>query len=133
MQQVSTAMQQLEQYMTAATENTVGQSQTTFSMDGLTADDFVTWAIPPSTGQPTRSRGSARALADYLDRVVRTTYTIVKDMYNSYYPQLVDNPRLLQLVEQQVGGHSIPFGSSVAANNISNIASARASLPQVGA
>lgn len=132
-QQVSTAMQQLEQYMTAATENTVGQSQTTFSMDGLTADDFVTWAIPPSTGQPTRSRGSAMALADYLDRVVRTTYTIVKDMYNSYYPQLVDNPRLLQLVEQQVGGHSIPFGSSVAANNISNIASARASLPQVGA
>jgi hypothetical protein len=132
-QQASTAMDQLEQYMQGATQNTNGQSMTNFSMDGLTADDLVSWATPPSAGQATRSRGSARALSDYLEQVVRNTYILIKDLYNSHYTELSHNPQSLLAVEQQVGGHSIPYGSSVANSNINNISRARARLPQVGA
>lgn len=136
-QQANTAMDQLEQYMQAATRNTAGQSMTTFSMDGLTANDLVQWATPPSQGEATRSRGSARALADYLEQVVRNVYIILKDLYNSHYRQLTD-PRnnledLNNSLQQQVGGPSIPFGSSIASGNLDDIQTARARLPQVGA
>jgi hypothetical protein len=132
-QQASVAITQLQQYMQAATQNTVGQSMTNFSMDGLSADDLISWSTPPSAGQPTRSRGSAKALADYLEYIVRNTYTLVKDLYNAHYRELASVPQLITLVEQQVGGRSIPFGSSIAANNLNNINVARSRLPQVGA
>lgn len=135
-QQASTAMNQIEQYMQAATQNTVGGSMTSFSMDGLTANDLVSWATPPTQpGQQTRSRGSAKALADYLEYVVRNVYTLVKDLYNAYYAQLTDPKvsNLRQAIEQQVGGNSIPYGSSIANSNIDNIRAARNRLPQVGA
>lgn len=132
-QQASTAMDQLEQYMQGATQNTNGGSMTNFSMDGLTADDLVSWANPPSAGQATRSHGSARALSDYLEQVVRNTYILIKDLYNSHYTQLSADPKMLLAVEQQVGGHSIPYGSSTANSNINNITRARARLPQAGA
>lgn len=132
--QAETAMQQLEQYMQAATQNTVGGSLTNFHMDGLTANDLVSWAVPPTQpGEQTRSRGSARALADYLEYVVRNVYTLVKDLYNSKYAQLANMPQLRQAIEQQVGGRSIPYGSSIANSNIEDIRAARARLPQVGA
>lgn len=133
--QANTAMQQLEQYMQAASQNTVGGNLTNFHMDGLTANDFVSWAVPPTQpGEQTRSRGSARALADYLENVVRSTYVVIKDFYNAHYQMLHDpaNASMRQLVEQQVGGSSIPYGSSIANNNIENIRAARARLPQVG-
>lgn len=132
-QQADTAITQLEQYMQAATQNTAGQSMTNFHMDGLTANDLVSWATPPSSGQATRSRGSAKALADYLEYVVRNAYTLVKDLYNSHYQQLAGLPQLRNAIEQQVGGSSIPFGSSIASSNLENIRAARARLPQVGA
>jgi hypothetical protein len=134
-QQINTAMDQVEQYMQAATRNTASQSQTTFSMDGLTANDLVEWAVPPGQGQATRSRGSARALADYLEQVVRQVYIVLKDLYNAHYQQFRD-PNLANLnvaIQQQVGGPSIPFGSSLASSNIDDIQTARARLPQVGA
>jgi len=62
-------------------------------------------------------------------------YVIVKDLYNSHYQQLRD-PRLSDLnlaIQQQVGGPSIPFGSSLASSNMDDIQTARARLPQVGA
>jgi hypothetical protein len=42
-------------------------------------------------------------------------------------------PQLRQAIEQQVGGSSIPYGSSIANSNIEDIRAARARLPQVGA
>lgn len=132
LQQVSTAMDQAEQYMQAATKNTASQSQTTFSMDGMSANDLVQWTTPPDRGQAARQRGSARALADYLEQVVRQIYVIEKDLYNAHYKEFQSpaGRQLDSLIQQQVGGPSIPFGSSLASSNMSNIQIARARLPQ---
>lgn len=135
LQQISTAMDQAEQYMQAATRNTASQSQTTFSMDGMSANDLVQWATPPDRDQAARQRGSARALADYLEQVVRQVYVILKDLYNAHYKEF-QSPAGRQLdsaIQQQVGGPSIPFGSSLASSNMSDIQVARSRLPQVGA
>jgi hypothetical protein len=132
-QSVNQAMDQAEQYMNAASQN--AQNMTTFSMDGLTANDLVQWSSSPNPAQANRNRGSARALADYLEQVVRQVYVIIKDMYNTHYQQFRD-PRLANLnqaIQQQVGGPSIPFGSSLASSNMDDIQTARARLPQVGA
>lgn len=138
LQQISAAMDLAEQYMQAATRMTASQSQTTFSMDGLSANDIIQWATPPDPAQAARSRGSARALADYLEQVVRQVYIMLKDVYNSHYQLLQDRnqPGMRELdvaIQQQVGGPSIPFGSSLASSNMSDIQVARARLPQVGA
>lgn len=138
MQQISAAMDLAEQYMQAATKMTASQSQTTFSMDGLSANDIIQWATPPDPAQAARNRGSARALADYLEQVVRQVYIMLKDVYNSHYQLLQDKnqPGMRELdvaIQQQVGGPSIPFGSSLASSNMSDIQVARARLPQVGA
>jgi hypothetical protein len=132
-QQAAMAMQQAEQYMQAATQNTVGQSMISFKMNGLTALDLVSWATPPGAGEAARNRGSAVALADYLEYVVRSMVTLITDLYMSHADVLAREPQLQQAVEQQAGGNHIPYGSSIAASNISNIRSARSRLPQVGA
>jgi hypothetical protein len=131
-QQASTAMQQAEQYMQGATQNTI-DNRINFNMDGLTASDLMSWSTPASPGQAVRSRGSARALADYLEYTVRAVGTLINDLYNAHYEQLSKNPQLLQAIEQQVGGHSIPYGSSIEASNLDSISAARSSLPQAGA
>ena len=132
-QQASAAMDSAEKYMQGATQNTINQSVTNFSgMDGLTANDLVRWAVPPSAGDATRSRGSAKALADYLEYTVSAVSNLIKDLYNSHYNQLAAKPEWLQPIEQQVGGRSIPSGSSIAAGNLNHINIARNNLSRVG-
>jgi hypothetical protein len=132
-QQASAAMDSAEKYMQGATQNTINQSVTNFSnMDGLTANDLVRWAVPPSAGEATRSRGSAKALANYLEYTVSAVSNLIKDLYNSHYNQLAAKPEWLQSIEQQVGGRSIPSGSSIAAGNLNHINIARNNLSRVG-
>lgn len=136
LQSDNVAMDQAEQYMQGATRNTLGQSMTTFSMDGLSATDLIEWATPPNQDQPIRARGSALALANFLEQVVRQVYTIIKHLYDAHYSELTTDPRLSSAnvaIQQQVGGPSIPFGSSLASSNIDDIQTARARLPQAGA
>jgi hypothetical protein len=133
---VNVLANQIEQYIQMAIQNTNGGAQTIFRTNGLTANDLISWAQPPSPGEATRSRGSARTLADALWYVVDRTTLLLKDLYNTHYAILVDpRNRLYDLrlaIEQQVGGRNIPFGSSIAAANLSDIEIARARLPQVG-
>lgn len=125
------AMAQAEQFMQQATTNTLA-SQTNFKMDGMNAQDLISWSSPPQGGQPVRARGSARALADYLEYVVRAVVTMISDFYNTHAQELNEKPEWRQLVEQQVGGSHIPSGSSIAADNIRNITNARSYLAAPG-
>lgn len=134
-QQMSGLISQVEGYMTNAQQNTVGGNYTNFHMDGLTAQDLITWANPPSPGQAVRARGSAVALADYLYYIVTNVAALIQNLRTTHADVLAQPQfsQLRQSIEQQAGGDRIPFGSSIAANNLDNIRAARARLPAPGA
>jgi hypothetical protein len=128
---VGTAIEQTRNYMQAAERMTANGNMTNFQMGGLTAGDLVEWSQPPTMpGQQTRSRGSAKALADYLDYVVRNTLSVVKNFELSYVNDLrgqqifAQAPQLRNAVTGQTG---------VAFSNLNNIGTAKERLPQVGA
>jgi hypothetical protein len=131
-QQASTMMDSAEKYMQAATQNTLNQSITNFPVNGLSATDLVRWAIPPTAGEATRSQGSAQTLASMLLYTVDAVANLVRDLYNAHPNEWAANTSWLHAIEQQAGGDTIPYGSSIAASNIDDINIARNNLSRMG-
>lgn len=131
LQTVKTAIEQARQYMKSAQQQTINGNMSNFPLNGLTSGDLVAWSAPPTTpGQPTRSRGSARALVDYLDYTVRNVVSVVSNFYYSY----VADARGQDIFAKSPQLHNAVAGqTNVATSNLNRLGAARERLPQVGA
>jgi len=120
------AIRQARIYMREGSRLTAN-NMSNFQIEGLTANDLIAWARPPQSG-------SAVPLADALKLIVRQVYQVVQDFrkYADFDPstKVMFDEEMLNAIEQQVGGKSIPYGSSLVYANLSDIANARERLAE---